>query len=74
MSIKAYDFWSTTLLKSNSTMDVFPRSFTNLARTAISHNTFRAVASMLRIFIISCTYLLLKTVVVKLFGKLPKIL
>ena len=74
MFIIASTFWPTTLLKLNPTMDVFAQSFTNLARTVISHNTFRVLASMLRVFITSCPYLLLKTAVVKLFGKLPKIL
>ena len=35
MFITASDFWPKSLLKSNSTMDVFPRSITNLARTVI---------------------------------------
>ena len=73
MFITTSDFWPKSLLKSNSTMDVFPRSFTNLARTVIFHNIFRAVASMLRVFITSCPYLNLQTAVVKHFGKLPKI-
>ena len=38
MLITASDFCPATLLKLNSTMDIFPRSFTNLASTAISHN------------------------------------
>ena len=33
------DFWPTTLLKLNSKMNVFPWSFTNLARSVICHNT-----------------------------------
>ena len=74
MFITAPDFWPTTLLKSYSTMDVFPRIFKNLAGTVISHNTNRAVASTLRVFITSCLYLLLKTAGVKRFGNLPKIL
>ena len=39
MFVTASDFWFTTLLKMNSTIDVFPLSFTNLARAVISHNT-----------------------------------
>ena len=39
MFVKASDFWFTTLLKMNSAIDVFPPSFTNLARAVISHNT-----------------------------------
>ena len=74
MFITASDFWPTTLLKSNSTTDVFLQSFINLARTVISHNTFRVVASTLRVFITSCPYWFLKSAVGKLFGKLPKIL
>ena len=74
MFITAPDFWPTTLLKSNCTMDVFPRVFKNLTGTAISHNIFRVGASMLRVFITSFLYLLLKTAGVKRFGKLPKIL
>ena len=33
------DFWPTALLKLNSKMNVFPWSFTNLARSVICHNT-----------------------------------
>ena len=33
------DFWPTTLPKLNSKMNVFPWSFTNLARSVICHNT-----------------------------------
>ena len=62
---------SRTLLKSNSTMDAFPRIFENLAGTVVSHNTG---ASMLKVFITSCLYLFLKTAGVKRFGKLTKIL
>ena len=32
MFITASDFWSKTSIKSNSTIDVFPRSLTNLVR------------------------------------------
>ena len=39
MFVTASDFWFTTLLKMNSTIYVFPLSFTNLARAVISHNT-----------------------------------
>ena len=39
MFVTASDFWFTTLLKMNSTIDVFPPIFTNLARAVISHNT-----------------------------------
>ena len=39
MFVTASGFWFTTLLKLNSTIDVFPPSFTNLARVVISHNT-----------------------------------
>ena len=74
MFITAPDFWPATLLKSNSTMDVFARIFKNLAGIVISHNTFRAGASTLRVFITSYLYLFLKTAGVKRFGKLPKIL
>ena len=74
MFVTAPDFWPTILLKSNSTMNVFPRVFKNLAGTVISPNTFRAGASMLKVFITSCLYLLLETAGVKRFGKLPKIL
>ena len=37
--ISEKDFWPTTLLKLNSKMNVFPWSFTNLARSVICHNT-----------------------------------
>ena len=74
MFITAPDFLPATLLKSNSTMDVFPRVFQNLAETIISQNTFRAGASMLRVFITSRLYLPLKTAGAKRFGKQPKIL
>ena len=74
MFIIAPASWPTTLPKSNSTMDVFTRSFTNLAKTVISHSTFRAVAYMLRVFITSCSYLLFKRAVIKLSGTLSKIL
>ena len=33
------DFWPTALLKLNSKINVFPWSFTNLARSVICHNT-----------------------------------
>ena len=72
--IKAPDFWRATLLKFISTMDIFRRILINLTETVVSDNTFRAGASMLRVFITSCQYLLLKTAGVKLFGKLPKIM
>ena len=39
MFVTASDFCLATLLKLNSTIDVFPPSFTNLARAVISHNT-----------------------------------
>ena len=39
MFVTASDFWLTTLLKLNSTIDVFPPNCTNLARAVISHNT-----------------------------------
>ena len=55
----------TTLLKLNSTMDVFSPSYTNLARAFISHHTLEHL-----LLITSCTYLLLKIAVVKLLGKL----
>ena len=38
MFVTASDFWCTALLKMNSGIDVFPPSFTNLARAVISHN------------------------------------
>ena len=59
MFITSLQFYPTTLLKLNSTMHIFPRSFTNLGRAD---------------FVISCPYLLLRTAVVKCLGKLPKIL
>ena len=59
-------------------MDVYPRSFTKLTRVLFPIKSYvnrnRMVASMLIIFITSCPYLLLKVAVVKLFGKLLKIL
>ena len=39
MFITASDFRLITLLKLNSTIDVFPPSFTNLAGVFISHDT-----------------------------------
>ena len=72
--VKAPDFWLTTLMKFNSTRDVFRRILKNLAWTVISHITFRVGVSMLRVFITFCLYLLLKTTGVKLFSKMPKIL
>ena len=39
MFVTASDFWFTTLLKMNSTIDVYVLCFTNLARAVISHNT-----------------------------------
>ena len=41
MFVTASDFWFTTLLKTNSTIDVFPPSLINLARAVIYHNTLR---------------------------------
>ena len=38
MFVTASDFWFATLLKMNSTVDVFPPSFTNLARAVVSQN------------------------------------
>ena len=38
MFITVSDFWPTILMKLNFTMDVFPGSFTNLARAVISYN------------------------------------
>ena len=74
MFITAPDFWHTPLLKSNSIMNAFPQIFTNLPETVVSHNTFKAGAFMLRVFITSFLYLLLKISGVKIFGKLPKIM
>ena len=37
--VTASYFWFTTLLKMNTTIDIFPPSFTNVARAVISHNT-----------------------------------
>ena len=39
MFVKASNFWFKTILKMNSTTDVFPPSFTNLAGAIISLNT-----------------------------------
>ena len=39
MFVTASNFWFTSLMKMNSTIDIFPPSFTNIARAAISHNT-----------------------------------
>ena len=39
MFITASDFWPKTLVKLNSTMDVFCQSFKNLTRAVPCHNT-----------------------------------
>ena len=68
MCITASYFWLTILLKLNFTMDLFPPSFTNLARTVISHNTLECL-----LLITPWQYLLLNTAVIKSLGKLSKI-
>ena len=44
MFVTASDFWFPTLLKINSTIDVFPPSFTNLARAVIFRNTLEPLS------------------------------
>ena len=43
MFVTASDFWFKTLLKMNSTIDVFIPIFTNLAREVVSHTTLERV-------------------------------
>ena len=74
MFVTASDFWLTTLLKLNSTIDVFPPSFTNLARAVISHNTLERLLLCYEFFLTSHPYLVLKTALAKLLGKLSKIM
>ena len=66
MFVKASDFWFTTLLKMNSAIDVFPPSFTNLARAVISHNTLERLLLCYEIFMTFHPYLVLKTALIKL--------
>ena len=70
MFITASDLWRTISLYDWC----FPRIFTNLARSVFPHNTLERLVLMLKFFIILCLHLLLKTAVVKRFGKLLKIL
>ena len=71
MFVTASDFWFTTLLKMNSTIDVFPSSFTNLARAVVSQNILERL--LLCFYDLSSVFGL-KNNSCKTFGKLSKIM
>ena len=58
MFVTASGFWFTTLLKMNSTIDLFPLSFTNLASAVISHNTLELLLLCYEFYDVSSVFAL----------------